>query len=340
MTWHSSARRFIEGGIEAGRLPHALLIVGEQGVGKESFANDIAALLLCDRPEQASTGGQGFAPCGRCKQCELIQAQSHPDLRRFAPEKSRMIRVDQIRALSAFAVASPQVAKRKVIVVNRADQLNINAANALLKTLEEPSTDVVLLLLQESGRPILPTLRSRCQTVVLPTPDPATGRAWLKGQLDNRELEGEVPGDERIELALRLAGYAPRLALEYLDGEFIGQRHEALESFRRYMKNELTLPEAAKAFKALGLDSMLLLMEGWAADLARIASGGSAVDTEATEMLRFLAINNPPWRAHELLAACRESRSAGIYNVSVELEAERLLMKWKALMPARKRRTG
>src|SRR5690606_30069667 len=97
------------------------------------------------------------------KQCALTIAGTHPDIRFYAPEKSRMIRVDQVRALSAFAVGSPQVAHRKVIVVDRADQLNINAANALLKTLEEPSADVVLILLQEAGRPILPTLRSRCQ---------------------------------------------------------------------------------------------------------------------------------------------------------------------------------
>lgn len=343
MTWHANARRFIEGSLDAGRLPHALLVVGERGVGKSQFAANIAALLLCDRPLPAPSGGSAdkrFSPCGTCKQCELIQAQSHPDLRRYSPEKSKMIRVDQIRALSAFAVASPQVARRKIIVVERADQLNINAANALLKTLEEPSPDVVLLLLQESGRPVLPTLRSRCQCVILPTPDPTTGLGWINAQLAGAGVDNEAPAESKIEQALRLAGNAPRLAMEYLENDFINQRQEALDSFRRYLKSELALPEATRAFKNLGLESMLMLMEGWAADLARISCGGTAVDEEALDMLRFLAANNPRWRAHELLEACRESRSAGIYNASVELEAERLLMMWKALMPSRKRKAG
>nr|WP_092023900.1 DNA polymerase III subunit delta' [Marinobacter zhejiangensis] len=339
MNWHSDAWRFVDSSLKAGRLSHALLVGGERGVGKTEFADGVAALLVCDKPDVSPESGR-LAPCGRCKQCELVQAQSHPDIRRFAPEKSRMIRVDQVRALSAFAMASPQVARRKVIVVDRADQLNINAANALLKTLEEPPSDLVLLLLQESGRPILPTLRSRCQTVVLPTPDFATAKAWLEVEAASRAVdEGEYEG-EALERALRLAGNAPRLAREYLEGEFIAQRKIALDSFRQFMKNELPLPEASKPFKDLGLDGMLWLLEGLAADLARLGCGGEPRDTEAADMLQYLAVNNPPWRAHELLEACRETRAAGIYNASVELEAERLLMKWQALMPSRRRKAG
>lgn len=341
MSWHQDAWRFVDGSLNAGRLSHALLVSGERGVGKSEFAMAVAALLVCDQPV---AGGirERLQPCGHCKQCELVQAQSHPDIRRYAPEKSRMIRVDQIRALSAFAMASPQVAQRKVILVDRADQLNINAANALLKTLEEPPADLVLVLLQESGRPVLPTLRSRCQTVVLPTPDRDTAMAWLQAQAEGAgsSEQDEASGPEAMEQALRLAGNAPRLALEYLDGQFIGHRQAALESFRQFLKNELALPQAAKVFKELGLDDMLWLLEGWAADLARISAGGQGRDREAEDMLRFLAFNNPPWRAHELLEACRETRAAGIYNASVELEAERLLMQWQALMPSRKRKAG
>lgn len=345
MSWHNDAWRFVDGSLRAGRLSHALLVAGERGVGKSAFAAGVAALLVCDRPVPSPAGEGGLdrlIPCGQCKQCELVNAQSHPDIRRFAPEKSKMIRVDQIRALSAFAMASPQVSQRKVILVERADQLNINAANALLKTLEEPPADLVLVLLQESGRPVLPTLRSRCQTVTLPTPDMATALSWLTANLpaNTADDESEPPGPEQFEQALRLAGNAPRLALEYLDGDFVSQRQAALDSFRKFLKNELALPQATKAFKDLGLDGMLWLLEGWAADLARIGCGGTARDSEAADMLRFLAANNPPWRAHELLEACREARSAGIYNASVELEAERLLIKWQVLMPSRKRKAG
>jgi len=158
MPWLRRAWQTVQSRVAEDRLPHALILVGECGVGKRAWAEAVGGLLLCDQP-LGREAGQPIA-CGRCKQCELLAAASHPDIRIYAPEKSRMVKVDQVRALSSFAVASPQVAHHKVAIIDRADQLNINAANALLKTLEEPLPDVTLILLQESGRPVLPTIRS------------------------------------------------------------------------------------------------------------------------------------------------------------------------------------
>jgi len=312
------------------RLPHALLITGEQGVGKRFFADELASFLVCDQPDLVK--GER---CGRCKQCELTSAGTHPDIRRCAPEKSRMIRIDQIRSLSAFAVASPQVAKRKIALIDRADQLNINSANALLKTLEEPVSDLVLLLLQESGRPILPTIRSRCQAQPIATPSSDQASRWLQAQLEQMKLE-TPPTADQCALALGLAANAPRLALEYLTGGFMTQRNEAFEQFRRFMKGQISVGEAARPFKALGLEASLWLFEGWAGDLARLGAGGAARDEEASDMLGFLARNNPAWKAHELIDLIHESRSAGVYNVSPELEAGRLLIAWQKLMPVKR----
>lgn len=332
MAWLHEPWQAIRDRLNDNRLPHALLVTGEQGVGKRDFAEAVAALLVCDRVLAAPVPEE---PCGECKQCALTLAGTHPDIRFYAPEKSRMIRVDQVRALSAFAVGSPQVAHRKVIVVDRADQLNINAANALLKTLEEPSADVVLILLQEAGRPILPTLRSRCQGMVLRTPDHEAAARWLAEQIALL-AEEDRPDAASCITALELAGGAPRLALEYVTGDFLQQRRDALDSFRRFMKSEITLGEAARPFKTIGLEETLWLLESWAADLARLAAGGAGRDAEAEDMLRYLAQNNPPWKAHQLLDAIHEARAAGVYNVNPELEAERLLMQWQALMPVRR----
>jgi DNA polymerase-3 subunit delta' len=329
MSWLQGPWERLRGSLSENRLPHALLVTGEQGVGKRFFADQLAALLVCDQPDLA----QGRR-CGRCKQCELTRADTHPDIRRCAPEKSRMIRIDQIRALSAFAVGSPQVAQRKVALIDRADQLNINSANALLKTLEEPVSDLVLILLQESGRPILPTIRSRCQVQPIDTPSFDQALGWLQARLQQMNLE-TPPGPDECNRALQLAANAPRLALEYLTGDFITRRNEAFESFRQFMKGQISVGEAARPFKALGLEDSLWLFEGWAADLARLGAGGVARDGEATDMLGFLARNNPAWRAHELIEMVHESRSAGVYNVSPELEAGRLLIAWQKLMPVK-----
>ena len=330
MNWLRAPWERLRQSLAENRLPHALLVTGEQGVGKRFFADQFAELLVCERPDMSSG-----VKCGQCKQCELTAAGTHPDIRRYAPEKSRMIRIDQIRSLAAFAVASPQVAGRKIALIDRADQLNINSANALLKTLEEPVADLVLILLQESGRPILPTIRSRCQVQPIATPSAEQAGQWLQEQLNRMNLE-TPPTAGQCRRALGLAANAPRLALEYLTGDFLTQRNDAFEQFRQFMKGQISVGEAAKPFKTLGLEASLWLFEGWAGDLAQLGAGGTARDEEASDMLRFLARNNPAWRAHELIDMIHESRSAGAYNVSPEMEAGRLLIAWQKLMPVKR----
>lgn len=330
MPWLDRVWERIRQSSENNRLPHAMLVIGEHGAGKRLFADQLAALLVCEHPDVSRC-----KPCGHCKQCELTSATTHPDIRFYAPEKSRVIKVAQIRALSTFAVASPQVAARKIAIIDRADQLNINAANALLKTLEEPAADMILILLQEGGRPVLPTIRSRCQMVAVPTPSRQQGLEWLGAQLERLQLETPPTGDQ-CDRALRLAAYAPRLALDYLTGDFMELRSQALEQFRQFMKGQVSVGEAAGAFKALGLEASLWLFEGWAADLARLGVGGSARDQEASDMLGYLAGCNPSWRAHELIDLVHESRSAAVYNVNPELEVSRLLIAWQKLMPVKR----
>tara|TARA_R100000306_G_scaffold724_2_gene1873 strand:+ start:2990 stop:4021 length:1032 start_codon:yes stop_codon:yes gene_type:complete len=333
MPWLSRAWQTVQSRVAEDRLPHALILAGERGVGKRAWAGAVGGLLLCDNRLNRDSG-QPIA-CGHCKQCELLAAASHPDIRVYTPEKSRMVKVDQVRALSSFAVASPQVAHHKVAIIDRADQLNINAANALLKTLEEPLPDVTLILLQESGRPVLPTIRSRCQTLTVPVPANSEANQWLASRV--RELpEDAQPSSEVLANALMLAGNAPRLALDYATGDFIGLRDTALERFKEFMKSRIPVGEAAKAFKAMGLEDTLWLFETWAADLARLIVGGNARDTDAADMLGFLARTTSAWRAHELLDMVKDSRAASVYNASPELEASRLLIAWQKLMPVKR----
>ena len=334
MPWLQKAWQVVQKRFSEDQLPHALLLTGECGVGKRALADAVAGLLLCASPDNRNTVEP--VACGHCRQCQLLAASSHPDVRVCTPEKSRMIKIDQIRSLSAFAVSSPQVAVRKVAIIDRADQLNINSANALLKTLEEPVSDFVLLLLQESGRPVLPTIRSRCQVLSIPVPSTDQAGQWLTGKVAELAVEKQ-PSAELMAKSLMLAGNAPRLALEYTTGEFPALRDEAFEKFRQFMKGQVAVSEAAKAFKALGLEDMLWLFEGWASDLARLCVGGKANDHEAEEMLGFLAGINPAWRAHALLEMVREARAAGVYNVNPELEASRLLIAWRDLMPTKRR---
>ncbi|MGP4843205.1 DNA polymerase III subunit delta' [Marinobacter sp. 1Y8] len=320
-----------------GRLPHALLLEGRSGIGELEFANLLAQRLVCSDAE-------GHAdPCGHCKQCELVSAGFHPDIRACRPEDSRFIKVDQVRSLGEFAVASPQVARRKVIIVDSADQLNINAANALLKTLEEPNADVTLILLLEAGKPLLPTLRSRCQSLNLPTPDIEVATHWLQQALasqgdGSKSAEGEPAIDASIlTKALQLTGGAPMLAQSYIKNDFVTATGACLDAFRQFLKSKVALEVASKTFLAIGLESSLGVMERWANDMARLSAGAEANNENAADVLGFLAKNNHPLAAHGLVEKIREARSGLTYNVNPELEIERLLLAWLDLMPKRRR---
>ncbi len=147
--------------MSAGRLAHAYLFSGPEKALRERLALDVAGFLLCDHPvpEDAPSGA-----CGRCIQCEKIARGVHPDLLLIYPEGG-MIRLEQIRNLQSSLAFSPLVAKRRVCIVFDAHGMNAEAANALLKTLEEPPDRSYLFLTAGSVTGLLSTIVSRCQVV-------------------------------------------------------------------------------------------------------------------------------------------------------------------------------
>lgn len=184
-----------------GRLGHGLLLAGEPGLGKRALAAAMVARLLCER-------ASGAAPaCGQCRGCTWRAAGSHPDLHLLAPEEdARAIKVAQVRALIARLQLTGQASSTRIALVDPADAMNAASQNALLKTLEEPSPGVVLLLVSDGPGRLLATVRSRCQVLAVTRPDPAQVAGWLAAQ------GVEAPG-----LALALAAGHPGAALAYAD---------------------------------------------------------------------------------------------------------------------------
>jgi len=179
---------------------HALLIHGPGGVGQFELALALAKAWLCEATDRPRVD----RPCGRCASCKLHAAHSHPDLLVLVPEAlrealgwdvggnegeevgesgkrkpSKEIRVEAVRAAIAFATTTSARGRGKVVVVHPAERLNDVAANAFLKTLEEPAGDARFLLCSAAPDSLLPTIRSRCQQVVLPVPTTADAEAWL-----------------------------------------------------------------------------------------------------------------------------------------------------------------
>jgi DNA polymerase-3 subunit delta' len=213
LPWHEAARLRIEAAVAGNRLPHAVLLHGPAGVGKERFAAALAAALFC------KARGPELVACGVCAECALSRAGSHPDLhwlRRLEDKKS--ISVDQVReACEQLCMTSMRGGMRIAIIVS-AQIMTTAAQNALLKTLEEPAARTLLVLVTPRPSRLLPTLRSRCQRVEIARPEPARALEWLAG-----ELGGPVePG------LLDTAGGAPLKAVELaphygsLDGQMSG----------------------------------------------------------------------------------------------------------------------
>jgi len=209
----------------AGRLPHALLLRGREGIGKLAFAEAVARALLCESPDEAGRA------CGKCVTCGWMEQGSHPDFRRLVPESvaqpveaeqggekkaSEQIQIGQVREIGDFIVMTSHRGGAKVVLIHPAEALNANAANALLKNLEEPPPRTYFLLVAHRWHQLLPTIRSRCEQVVLAAPSQAEARDWL-GRQKLRDAD----------LALAQAGGAPLLAAKF-DEDYWRQREALL----------------------------------------------------------------------------------------------------------------
>lgn len=190
--------------LASARAHHALLAQGPAGVGQLAFALELARAWLCEHPG----GARGGPACGQCRSCHLVDERSHPDLRLIVPEAqraeaglpedgaaaeegagskktrkpSRAILIEQIRAALDFSALTAARGAHKVVLVYPAEALNAVAANALLKTLEEPPGAMRFVLASGDAQALLPTLRSRCQPVALAAPAREEALAWLRGQ--------------------------------------------------------------------------------------------------------------------------------------------------------------
>ena len=161
--------RILTAFLEKETIPHALLFTGIDGVGKKRMATVFAMAVNC--PDSAKSGTQppdtrpaGLQPCGSCRSCRKIDKNTHPDILLVQPE-GKTIRIHQIRALIETLSLKPMEARRRFVIIDRADSMQPAAANALLKTLEEPPDRTILILLAAQTTDLLPTIVSRCRHV-------------------------------------------------------------------------------------------------------------------------------------------------------------------------------
>lgn len=312
---------------------HAVLVHGPQGIGQWQLALTLAQAWLCEGEEGAQR------PCGRCAACRLVQARSHPDLLVLIPEAlqaplgwtladenepadtgsgkkqpSKEIRVEAVRGAVAFAQTTPAREAGKVVVLHPAERMNPISANALLKTLEEPSGRTRFILSCAAPEALLPTIRSRCQAFALQLPAAEAATAWLAQQ-----------GVAQPAIVLAAAGGAPLDALDWLreglDAKLWLQLPAAMQRGDAAALAGWTLPRAVDALhklchdvacvslgaaprffpaEALPRQADITKLNAWSRELGRAArhaehplNAGLAIEALVTQARRALASGAP-----------------------------------------------
>ena len=302
---------------------HALLVHGSPGVGALAFALVLAQSWLCERPSEPTTGGQGGdAPpvstahpaCGRCGSCRLFQSHVHPDLLVLMPETlrqqhawpmqgdkpdaedskkkpSKQIRIDEVRAMLDWAGKTSSRGRGKVVVLHPAEALNLQSANALLKTLEEPAPGTRLILTVSDTSTLLPTVRSRCQQLRLPAPSAEVGQAWLaaQGVADPAALLAACSGRPLDAWALAQAGVdsaawarVPQAVARGQAGAFAGWPvPRVLDTLQKLCHDAMAVAAGAgtRFFDSAAMPSLaaaapaalLMALGGWSRELSRVA---------------------------------------------------------------------
>ena len=200
--WLSEQWSFFLRRLEQERLAHALMIEGPEGSGKLALATAMVEKLLCSEDQEEA--------CGQCRSCRLIPGGAHPDRFEIQPgEGSDVIKVDQVRSLIDSLNLTSSISTRKVAYIHPADSMNMAAANALLKSLEEPVGDAILILVCSVPARLPITIRSRCQSVAVSQPDKQLVIEWLEKHTNQSR--------GKVEAALQAAGGSPLRAARYID---------------------------------------------------------------------------------------------------------------------------
>ena len=288
------------------RLPHGLLFAGMQGIGKRAFVWRFVAWLLCDNREQPSSQ-QGA--CGQCQSCQWLASGTHPDLQvlpisslpsleveaatatkggksntKKASENEAAkasvkpsIKIDDIRELQPFI--SQGSSGRRVCVIDYADKMTVAAANALLKTLEEPREGIHLLLISDMPTKLLPTIRSRVQQVAM---DPMAHEqvfAYLENHVSQHtqnpaQSDNAAPLSEQVAQALKLSNGAPLAALEMLSSAWYQQRGTWVKVWLALRAGKRSAIAASDYWqKQLSLDDFIKLSEFMLMDFSRQCLG-------------------------------------------------------------------
>ena len=303
-----------------GRLPHALLFEGPDGCGLEDFALSFSARLICEAP----TPSPQSKACGVCQRCKLLNIENSPNFKQVVPEvndkgvQSKVIKVDQIREVIEFVNHTSMQGGRRVILISPAEAMNPNAANAVLKSLEEPANDVFFILVVHQKARLLATIRSRCQSMDFQQPEKQMALGWLSDHIADEKERGRL---------LALSGGSPLLALQWYEEEKSEEISGLIVLLKQVMAGEEGPVSAASALMDYGMQNVVPWWWRWLMLEARqqvTTTAGSGFLKQAglanKQVLDFM---------QQLTRVNGQLQSSA--NPNEQLLAESLLIDWQGL---------
>lgn len=250
--WHVDSWQKFQHACQIDHLSHALLISGAEHTGKFGFASKIAKSMLCESPSRTSTES---GACNQCRSCKTYESKANPDyLQIDLLEDKQQIGVDQIRKMNQFLTLSRSFNTYRVVVISEAERMNKNAANSLLKSLEEPADNSVIILVTSHLSVMIPTIKSRCQLLHLPTPGKPQAIDWLKQKTGMDE--------SLLAQKLDIAQNRPLAALN-IDEELINSRELLLEDIINIIQEKLAITDIAKKWHKHDHTMLLDWQIGW-----------------------------------------------------------------------------
>ena len=298
------------------RLTHAILVSGPPAIGKLEFCRTYVQRMNCTNPDP-----QGY-PCGACDNCHLIKAGTHPDVRFINMEeadRSEQIRVDDIREINRFMALSRQQGRFKVVCINRAHRMNINAANALLKTLEEPPPGSVLFLVSDRAEGLPATIRSRCQIWKFGVPDSTLALHWLQ----------EKAASSAWQDLLGACGGRPLLAWESHDSGLGKIRTAFYEQMHALMAGKETVTGISSRLRNEDPERIVEWLQAWCGDLIRCRfkeHPETIENPDVLESLQNLAQQATPHSLFDCLDQLTDSKRIVSASMNQRLFVENMLV--------------
>lgn len=288
---------------ESGRMPHALLLSGVTGIGKKQFSQWLSEALLCR--SRTPSGA-----CGQCDSCHQLLADSHPDFRKLVPEGvNAAIKVDPVRALVEWLQLTAGQNSYRVALLEGADTLNRNAANSLLKTLEEPGDNALLILSANRAGALPATIRSRCQKVTLKLRDKQAALDWLSHSVEDPES------------ALSEAGGGPFRALDAVAEESLEARKLLLKAWLDLFLHKGSVGRISDSLSELDTSMCLSTFSRWCAlaikQNAQLPIGVNPAVSEALSETRGRLSTEQWFTLHDRLLELHRSDSASFKTQSV-----------------------